>query len=809
MPYARLVDQEVAPRGLGPGEPAAAGLGPEEVEARRAAGLANVGPPAPGRSVVDILRANVLTRFNAILGVLAVVVFVVGPPQDALFVAVLVANTGIGVLQEVRSKRALDRLAVLTAAHARVVRSGAVSEVELDDVVVDDLVDLRPGDQVPVDAAVVASDGLEVDESLLSGEPEPVGKASGDVVLSGSFVVAGSGRARATGVGPAAYAARLEADARRFSLVRSELQQGTNTILRGVTWVMVPAGVALVTTQVLRSHLGLADALRASVAGVGAMVPEGLVLLTSVAFAAGALRLARRSVLVQELAAIEGLARVDVLCIDKTGTLTEPGMRVEALEPLGRFGADEVSAVLAALAAADPAPNATLLALAGLHPPAEAWEVVGRVPFSSARTWSAAAFAGQGAWVLGGPDVLGAEARGPIDRAAAHHRAKGRRVLLLARAATLPDGHRVPGDLEPAAIVVLAERVRSDAPATIRYLLDQGVTVTVLSGDAPETVAAVAARVGLGSTGPPCDAAALGERDGSLAAVLATTTVLGRVRPRQKLEAVEVLQAAGHVVAMVGDGVNDVPALKQADLGIAMGSGSDASRSVARLVLLDDAFSAVPHVLREGRRAIANIERVANLFVTKTVYAAVLAVTVAVAGFPYPFFPRHLTIVSTLTIGVPGLALALAAGAPRATPGFVAKIVAFTLPAGVVAAAATFVAYALARAGDQTTPTAARTTAMLVLFAVGLWVLAMVARPLDVPRLVLVAAMGAGLVPLFVVPAARRVFDLAVPPVPVLVEGAVVVALALLVLTLVRRPARRRLLRRPARRRRSGRRASR
>ncbi|MDA8294602.1 MAG: HAD-IC family P-type ATPase [Actinomycetota bacterium] len=787
------MDEEGASRGLGPGKPAAAGLDPDEVEARRAAGLVNVAPPAPGRTVVDILRANVLTRFNAILGALAVVVFVVGPVQDALFVVVLVANTGIGILQEARSKRALDRLAVLTAARARVVRSGAVAEVALEDVVLDDVVDLRPGDQVPVDATVVASDGLEVDESLLSGESEPVGRGPGDPVLSGSFVVAGSGRARATGVGPAAYAARLQAEARRFSLVRSELQQGTNTILRAVTWVMVPAGIALVVTQVVRSHQALADALRGSVAGVGAMVPEGLVLLTSVAFAAGAVRLARRRVLIQELAAIEGLARVDVLCIDKTGTLTEPGMHVDALEPFGRFGASEVTAVLAALAAADPVPNATLRALAGAHAPDEPWEVVGRVPFSSARRWSATAFAGHGVWVLGGPDVLGAEAGGLLDTAADRHRAEGQRVLLLAQAAALPDERRVPDDLEPAALVVLAERVRPDALATIRYLLDQGVAVIVLSGDAPETVAAVAQRVGLGATGPPCDASGLGERDGSLAAALATVNVLGRVRPHQKLEAVEALQAAGHVVAMVGDGVNDVPALKQADLGIAMGSGSEASRSVARIVLLDSSFAAVPHVLHEGRRVIANIERVANLFVTKTVYAAVLAVTVAVAGIPYPFFPRHLTIVSTLTIGVPGLALALAAGAPRATPGFVAKVVAFTLPSGVVAAVATFTAYALARADDQTAPTVARTSAMLVLFAVGLWVLVMAARPLNVGRVVLVAAMATGLVPLFAIPTARRVLDLAVPPVPVLVEGAVVVGFALVVLTLVRRRERLRL----------------
>jgi cation-transporting ATPase E len=392
-----------APVTAGPGPGPGPGLTAAEVRSRVAAGQVNVVPPPPGRTIAQILRANVLTRFNAILGCLFVVAMVVGPLQDALFGGVLVANTAIGIFQEVRAKRTLDRLAILNAPRARAVRDGAVAELAVEELVLDDVLDLRPGDQVPVDGTVLGSDGLEIDESLLSGESQPVLKDPGQAVLSGTFVVAGTGRIRATAVGADAYAGRLEAYGRRFRLIRSELQQGTNWILRLVTWVMIPVGVALVLSQLLRSHQGLADAVRGSVAGVAAMVPEGLVLLTSVAFAVGAVRLAGRRVLVQELAAVEGLARVDVLCIDKTGTLTTAGMHLESVLPLGARDAEEVRVVLAAMAAADPAPNATLraVAAAGGEPPA--WTTDRRVPFSSARKWSAASFDGHGHWVLGAP----------------------------------------------------------------------------------------------------------------------------------------------------------------------------------------------------------------------------------------------------------------------------------------------------------------------------------------------------------------------------------------------------------------------
>lgn len=385
---------------------ASVGLGPEQVEARVAAGQVNSSPPSPGRTIGEILRANVLTRFNAILGSLFVVVAVIGTLQDGLFGVVLVVNTVIGVAQEVRAKRTLERLAILNAPRATVVRQGKSTALRVAELVLDDVIDLHPGDQVVVDGEVLRAELMEIDESLLSGESRPITKLPGDMVLSGSFVVSGTGRVRATAVGADAYAAQVEAKARRFRQISSELQQGTNTILRLIMWVMIPAGVALVLTQLLRSHESTGDALRGSVAGIAAMVPEGLVLLTSIAFAVGALRLAQHRVLVQELPAVEGLARVDVLCIDKTGTLTSAGTHLDSIVPLASTTATQIEEVLEALVVADPAPNATLKALhrAGALEPG--WGVEHRVPFSSDRKWSSATFADHGTWVLGAPDVL-------------------------------------------------------------------------------------------------------------------------------------------------------------------------------------------------------------------------------------------------------------------------------------------------------------------------------------------------------------------------------------------------------------------
>jgi cation-transporting ATPase E len=762
------------------------GLTAGEVQDRVRTGQVNAQPPAAGRSVTQILRANVLTRFNAILGVLFVLVVIVGPPQDAVFGVVLAVNTGIGISQELRAKRALDRLAILTASKARVRRSGAVAEIAPGEVVQDDLLDLRRGDQVPADAVVVAAEGLELDEALLTGEADPVRKSPDDTVMSGSFVVAGAGLARVAAVGEKSYAIRLQAHAREFTAIRSELQQGTNQILRLVTWVMVPAAILLITSEFFRSHRPLEDAIRGSAAGVSAMVPEGLVLLTSIAFAAGALRLARRKVLVAELPAIEGLARVDVLCIDKTGTLTRPGMRLIGTDTLDGQHPETVRQAIAALVSADEDQNATVKAIAAGYPRDPGWTVTRKIPFSSARKWSGVEFAGHGSWLLGAPSVVGGRLPDDVRESVARHEEAGRRVLLLAAAdAPLADDDRRRPEATPAALLILAEELRDETAAAVRYLRGQGVRIKVLSGDAPRAVAAIAHRAGIGEqdASPPQDASALS--DDEIGEVIASADIFGRVRPAQKLRAVQALQRQGHVVAMVGDGVNDVQALKQADLGIAMGSGSDASRSVARVVLLDGTFAAIPQLLREARRVIANIERVAGLFVTKTVYAAIIAVAVGVAGVAYPFFPRHLTVVAALTIGVPGFFLALAAGSPRARPGFTRRTLAFAIPAGIAAGAAALASYAVARHTAGVSDEAARTATMLALLAVGLWVLAIAGGP-PLLRLALVTAMAVCVVPLLAIPLSRRVFGIQLPPANVLLYTAAIAAAAIIGLTIYR-----------------------
>ncbi|MDA8291078.1 MAG: HAD-IC family P-type ATPase [Actinomycetota bacterium] len=617
------------------GRPGIRGLGADEVRERTDAGLVNDVLTPTSRSFAAILRANVLTRFNAILGGLLVVVAVVGPPQDGLFAVVVLVNAGIGVVQEARAKAALDRLAVLDAPVAHALREGAVADVPIGSVVLDDVLELRRGDQAVADAVVLDSSGLQLDESLLTGESLPVDKSAGDEVLSGSVVVAGAGLVRVVRVGADAYAQRLERAATRFAVAPSEIQRVTDRVLRAVSWAIVPVGALLTASELLRAGVGWREALRGSVAGVAAMVPEGLVLLTTVAFAMGALRLARRRVLVQSLPAIEGLARVDVLCIDKTGTLTAADMVLDRVVALS----GEIGAPLGALGAADPAPNATLAAIARRFPAPDGWDVVATVPFSSERTWSAAQFEGRGTWVLGAPEVvLGEEAArrllGSLDVGV-----RGARALALARAEQSLTPALLPAGLVPAGVVLMRERLRPGAAETVAYLREQGVVVKVLSGDDPWTVADVARQVGLPVDGDPWDARRLPTEPGELAVVVEGTGVLGRVQPDQKRAIVGALQANGHVVAMTGDGVNDVPALKLADVGIAMGSGSQASRAVANIVLLDDSFGAVPRILGEGRRVIANIERVASLFVTKTVYALILAVVVGALALHLSVLP--------------------------------------------------------------------------------------------------------------------------------------------------------------------------
>jgi cation-transporting P-type ATPase E len=740
------------------------GLSADDVRRRREAGQTNDVADPTSRSVREIIRANVFTPFNFLLGSLLAVILAVGEFRDALFGIVLVLNALIGIIQEVRSKRALDRLALLNAPRATVVRDGEETEISTKELVLDDVIVLSLGDQITVDGAVLAASGLEVDESLLTGEADPVDKDEGDEVLSGSFVVAGSGRIRATKVGAESYAFKLSSEARRFSLVKSELRSGVDRIIKFVGWLMLPTAVLLISAQI-RADTDPISAVQGSVAGLGAMIPEGLVLLTSIAFAVGATRLARKKVLTQELAAIEGLARVDVICLDKTGTLTEGRLVLATVEHLDGDDAD-VASVLGALGTADEHPNPSLLAIKQEFDRPPAWAIDDVVPFSSARKWSAAAFEGHGAWVLGAPDILLGNVADPghAPERLQHYAERGRRVLMLAGAPDGLDGEVLPDRLDAAALIVLEEKLRDTAPDTIRYFGDQEVIVKVISGDNPVTVGAVSQRVGVEGADRPVDARELPDDDPDrLADILEERSVFGRVTPQQKRSMVHALQSRGHLVAMTCDGVNDTLALKDAEIGVAMGSGSAAARAVARFVLLANDFSVFPSVVAEGRRVIANVERVANLFLTKTFYAMLLALAVGVAGLPFPFIPRHFTVISSLTIGIPGFFLALAPNARRARPHFLRRVVRFAAPAGLIAASATLMSYGVARIREQVPVDEARTVAVITLFMVAFWVLGILSRPFNTWRVGLVTSMAAAFFLILAVPQFREFFALPLP----------------------------------------------
>ncbi|MFG3254569.1 HAD-IC family P-type ATPase [Streptomyces sp. NPDC048172] len=762
----RIPERPAPDEALGTSPARLTGLTRQEVAERVGRGEVNDIPVRSSRSTADIVRANVFTRFNAIIGILFLIILVVGPIQDGLFGFVIVANTGIGIIQELRAKKTLDNLAVIGESRPTVRRDGASAEIPTGEIVLGDLVELAPGDKCVVDGEVAEADSLEVDESLLTGEADPVVKRPGDKIMSGSFVVAGSGAFTATKVGREAYAAQLAEEASRFTLVHSELRSGISQILKYITWMMVPAAIGLIVSQLVVEDHGVDEAIRRMVGGIVPMVPEGLVLLTSVAFAIGVIRLGRKQCLVQELPAIEGLARVDVVCLDKTGTLTEGGMDVREVRPLGGADSATVGRVLTALGASEAHPNASLQAIIEAYPAGEGvWECTGTLPFSSARKYSGASFTETdgtaSSWLMGAPDVLLAKddpALGDIDRLDR----EGLRVLLLAQAAHPLDAPHVAEGAVPTALVVLEQRLRPDAAATLEYFAEQDVQTKVISGDNAVSVGAVAGKLELPGAEAPVDARKLPEDQAEMGRKVEDGAVFGRVTPQQKRDMVAALQARGHNVAMTGDGVNDVLALKDADIGVSMGSGSEATKAVAQIVLLNNSFATLPSVVGEGRRVIGNIERVANLFLTKTVYSVLLALLVICWQIPYPFLPRHLTLLSTLTIGVPAFFLALAPNKERARPHFVRRVMRYAIPSGVIAGIATFTTYLLARhhyTGENALD-AETSAATLTLFLIAMWVLAIVARPYTWWRVGLVLTMGAGFLIVLVTPWLQDFFAL-------------------------------------------------
>jgi magnesium-transporting ATPase (P-type) len=771
-----VIDTAVAP------SPSRRPPGLSEEEAKRLLEARGpVEPPASSRSYASIVRANVLTVFNLILLVFGTITLAFGEWQDALFLVILVANSGIGILQEARAKRALDRLAALVAPTATVVRDGSPRVAAVEEVVVGDLVRLRSGDQVVADGRLESGTGLLVDESILTGESQPVSRGPGDEVRSGSFAVEGVGEYVVTAVGDESYASRITGEARSFRHPRSPLERALNRLLFVLVAALVPLSTIL-GFALWERDTPLDEAVPTSVAAGVTLVPEGLILLASLTYAVAALTMARRGALAQQLNAIESIASVDVLCLDKTGTLTEPSLRVVGVIPAAGTDEAELRLALGRFAVSSPDTDSTLAALETAFP-SVAETPDAHVPFSSRWRWSAIRLDGS-SYVLGAPEVF---PLGPLAERAAAEAAGGRRVLALATTSSDlskvdPKGG-VPSDLVPIGLVVIAERLRSEARRTVSFFLSQGVELKVLSGDRPETVGAIAHDVGIPHSGRPLDGRELPEDPAELRSLVLGSGVVGRISPEGKRRVVEALRDSGRYVAMVGDGVNDVPALKAARLAIAQGSGAQMATSVADLVLVRGDFAAVPALVAEGRRVFRNLRRVAKLFVTKSVFAVVLILSVGLTPIAYPLLPRHLTLAATITIGIPAFFLALAPSAGEfRVEGFLRDVARFAVPAGAAAGLGVLASYLFALNVIDLPLVEARTVATTVLVAVGLYLILPLeasGRRRGAAVSTLCAALAVSYFLVLLSPGGRDFFELAVPGPAILAIAAAGAAFAL------------------------------
>ncbi len=721
------------------------GLSLEDVALRIQNGQQNKPTAKTNRTEGQIIKENLGTFFNAVFVIMAIALFFAGSSiMNMTFMVIVIINAIIGCFQEIRAKRAVDKLTLLSVHKVKAIRDGELVSVRCDELVRDDIVLCAPGDQISADG-VLREGHIYVNESLLTGEADAVEKHPGDTLLSGSYVVTGKGKMQLTCVGNEAFAVKLAIEAKKNpKAARSEMMRSLDIMIRFIGIALVPIGLLLFYNQYKMQGLDLRQSAEATVAALVGMIPEGLYLLTSIALAVSSLKLTQKRVLVQDMHCVETLARVDVLCVDKTGTITEPVMQVENVIPLSSQAPEYLEEIIVNLYGDEDPENETARALQELFPGKPTWQKSFDIPFSSEYKWKGAVYAEGGAFIVGAPESILGSHFPEISKTANHWSGLGYRVLLIAAY----DGTPRPGKLEfgriyPEALILMTNRIRVSAPETFAYFKKQGVAIKVISGDNPATASDVALRAGIENADKYIDVSALNTDEDFLRAV-ERYTVFGRVTPDQKKRLIWALKRRGHTVAMTGDGVNDVLAMKEADCGIAMAGGAQAASQIAQLVLLDADFSAMPSIVDEGRRVINNIQRAAALFLVKNIFSLFLSLIAIIADWPYPFAPINLSLISALTIGVPSFFLAMEPNYERVQGRFIVSVLRRAFPGGltnifvVVAAQIALSIFQVPMAQIQTICTA-------ILAITGLMVLLSVCQPFDKFRSVIWFLMAAAL----------------------------------------------------------------
>ena len=705
------------------------GLTVSEVRQKKEQGLVNVTNNNIFKTKKEIIITHTITYFNFLNLFLGILVLISGQYKNITFMGVIIVNSIIGIIQEMKVKKLVDGLSVITASKARVIRDGEEQEIPIDEVVQEDVVAVANGDQVCADCIVLESDGMEVNESMLTGESKPVRKKEGDKLLSGSFLVAGTGVGKVEHVGEENYAVQLAKKAKTKKRATSEMQRMIKRIIKVLGILIIPIGILLYRSQINVDGATFSESLVGTVAGVIGMIPEGLVLLTSVSFILGVGRLARKRALVQEMEAIEALARVNVLCLDKTGTITTGELEVVELAAVGDEETERLEQVMNEMSYAFDDVNNTQKALMKRFKQTKIWRISGKIPFSSDRKYRAIRFENEGCYVLGAPEFLNKDDE-ELRQKVYGYSAEGLRVLLLGRCG---DIHEDTGEVEnviPVGLVVISDCIRPEAMDTFRYFREQQVDIKVVSGDNPMTVSQIAVKAGLEGGERFIDANELPEDFQELRREVEKYAVFGRVKPEQKQRIVQAYQANKQVVGMVGDGVNDVLALKDSDCGIAMAAGSDAAKQVAHIVLLDSNFACLKNIVSEGRTIITNIERVSSLYLTKTIYSVLLCVIFILLERAYPFIPIQLSWISTTAIGIPSFILALEHTESVNSSGFLRHVLRIALPSAVTMVLSLLVIQVLGRFWHME-ETLTYTFNLLAGGAVAMMVVVKVCRPMN------------------------------------------------------------------------------